>query len=45
MVWNDKIFANAIRSSKKKSVGQFWKLNAEKNEYRRKFEEMVGFIF
>ncbi len=38
----DKVFADAVRSSRKKNLTEYWKLNTEKNEYKRVFEEKVN---
>jgi len=37
----DKLFANALRSSRSIGVGEYWKLINEKDEYNRQFQKMV----
>jgi len=38
----DTVFAGALRSSGTKNLTEYWKLNVEKNEYKKKFEEKVN---
>lgn len=39
--FGDKLFANVARASRKKSVAEYYKLIAAKNEYRKRFHEEV----
>jgi len=37
----DKFFADVFRSSRQKDVAEYWRINEQKNKYRRQFQKMV----